>query len=148
KVGARGGSDSHQFQVGNGDTTICFARELTRDAILDAMRSNLCYFASRYPIDLRFSIEGSPMGSTIAGRTGMAASAVAATAWQTDLARIRLLRDGEVLDAADCDPATRARCDLASRLPEAPAGYYYVEILSSSGAALAISSPIWVTAAR
>jgi hypothetical protein len=148
KIGARGSSDSHYFQVGNNDKTMCFARELTREALLEAMRANLCYFIDRYPVTLKFSINGSPMGSEIRDDgSGIAVRATAETDWDTDLDHMTLIHDGKVALSVDCEDSAYAHCALSTFLLSGTSGYYYVSLSSYTGRRIAISSPIWVTTA-
>src|SRR5262249_33787354 len=95
RIGARGSSDQHHYEVGMNDKTICFARELTRPAILEAMRANLCYWVDAHPITLTFSVNGSPMGSEVVdGGDGVTIAASAVTERQTELDHIELIHDG------------------------------------------------------
>jgi len=145
RVGARGSSDSHHFEVGNSDKTICFAPALTRAAILDAMRANLCYWVNEHPVTMTFSINGAPMGADVTdGGGGLVVEAVAETAWQTELDHIELLHDGKVALRVDCEDNAYAHCALRTIILSDTSGYYYVAVSNETDARLAISSPIWV----
>lgn len=144
-VGARGSSDSHHFEVGSNDKTVCFAPELTRQAILSAMRSNLCYFIDRYPVDLRLSIGGVPMGGTVDdGGEGISVTATAHTEWETDFGYLELIHNGEVAEKHECRDPEYDDCALSEFFLSGTGGYWYVALTSYTGRRIAISSPIWV----
>jgi hypothetical protein len=145
RIGARGSSDSHHFEVGANDKTVCWAPELTREAILRAMRKNLCYFVDRFPVSLKFAINGAPMGAeVIDDGSGVSVRAVAATDWETDFDHMELIHDGEVALRADCEDWEYDDCELSTFLLSETGGYYYVSLSSLTERRLAISSPIWV----
>ncbi len=145
EVGARGSSDSHHFEVGINDKTVCFAPELTREAIQDAMRANLCYFVDRHPVDLRFSINGVPMGGTVRDEgAGLAVGAMAHSDWETDLAFLELIHGGEVAASHECRDSEYDDCDFSTFILSGGAGYYYVALSGTTGRRLAVSSPIWI----
>jgi len=145
QVGARGSSDSHHFEVGANDKTVCFATELTRAAIFGAMRANLCYFVDRHLVDLRFSINGVPMGGTVrADGSGLAVKAVAHSDWETDLAFLELIHDGKVAASHECRDAEYDDCNFETFILTEETGYYYVALAGSTGRRIAVSSPIWV----
>jgi hypothetical protein len=145
RIGIRGSSDSHHFEVGANDKTICFAPELTREAILEAMRENLCYFVDRYPVDLRFSINGVPMGGDLVDEgSGIAVTATAHSDWDTDFDHMELIHDGEVIQRTDCEDYEYDDCALSTFILSETGGYYYVALSSFSDRRIAVSSPIWV----
>ena len=149
RLGARGSSDSHHFEVGAADKTICWASALTRPAILDAMRANLCYYADRFPVALKFTINGAPMGSEIAAEgLGLAVSASAQSPWDTDCDHMELIHDGKVVVRKDCEDNEYDECAMSTLLLDGAPGYYYVALSSESGRRIAVSSPIWVGASR
>jgi len=149
RIGARGSSDSHHFEVGTNDKTICYARELSREAILEAMRANLCYFADLYPVTLKFSINGAPMGSdAIDGGSGLAVAASASTDWETDFDHMELIHDGKVIKRSECEDLEYDGCVLSAYVLSDTAGYYYVAVSNESGRRIAVSSPIWVRPGR
>ena len=149
RVGARGSSDSHHFEVGTNDKTICWAPELTREAILSAMRANLCYYADEFPVTLKLDVNGAPMGSSVVDQgTGLSIRATAHSDFQTEMDHIELIHDGEVLLRRDCEDAEYDDCALETYILSDTAGYYYVGLSGQSGRRLAISSPVWVRAAE
>ena len=148
RIGARGSSDSHAFTVGTNDKTICFAPELTRPAILDAMRRNLCYWVDRYPVDLRFSINGVPMGGDVTDTgSGLEIVATARTEWEAELTWMEVIHNGEVIEKHECADPEYDECALSMFVLTAEEGYYYAALSSPTGRRIAISSPIWVRSA-
>ncbi len=144
-VGARGSSDSHEHTVGIGDKTVCFAPELTREAILDAMRGNRCYYVDRYPVEVRFSINGTAMGGTVEDDgTGISVKAVAHSDWETDLDTMELIHQGKVAVSRECRDSEYDDCALETFILSDTGGYYYVALSGTTGRRLAITSPIWV----
>ncbi len=146
RVGARGSSDSHHFGVGISNKTICHASALTREAIFEAMRSNLCYYVDGFPVTLRVSMNGVPMGAEVFDDGGgITVVASASTEWQTDFHHMELIHDGESVIEAACEDPERDACALSTFIPSDTEGYYYVALVGASGTRLAISSPIWVS---
>lgn len=145
RIGARGSSDTHHYEVGARNKTACLAPELTRGAILDAMKANRCYFVLHHPIDLRFSINGVPMGGEVVGDgTGLAVRAVAHTDREADFGFLELIHDGEVVEKHECRDVEYDDCEMESYVLSGGSGYWYVALTSYSQRRLAISSPVWV----
>lgn len=145
RVGARGSSDSHLFEVGTNDKTVCFAGELTRPALLEAMKRNLCYYVDRHPVDLRFSINGVPMGGSLAdGGEGLRLAAEAHTRWEADFAWLEIVHNGETLVKHECQDLEYDDCEMETYILSGDDGYYYAALSSYTGRRIAVSSPIWV----
>jgi hypothetical protein len=145
RIGARGSSDSHHYEVGSNDKTICFAAELTRKALLDAMKKNLCYFVDRFPVTLEFSINGVPMGSEVVDEgAGLVVRATAHSDWDTDFDHMELIHNGEVALYVICEDWEYDDCALSTYILSETEGYYYVRLSSRTDRRIAISSPIWV----
>jgi hypothetical protein len=143
-VGAGGGSDSRKGIAGLFDRTVCWATEASRGPILDAIRARRCYWSAAGHLDLAFSIDGAPMGSTIEPAPATAWSIEAVSGSAPPFAGVELLRNGEVIAAAPCE--TASRCLLEGGVGEAWPGVYYAAIDGTDGARLAVSSPIRVLA--
>lgn len=148
RIGARGSSDSHRFGVGGNDKTMCFAKELSRPAILDAMKRNLCYYADEFPITLKFSINGVPMGGDVVDDgSGISVTVAATSEWEADFDHLELIHDGVVAQRTPCEDPEYLNCSMKSYIASGTAGYYYVALSNQNERRLAISSPIWVRAA-
>jgi hypothetical protein len=151
--------------------TECWASELTRPDLLDAMRAHRCYWA-RDGIQLRLTIEGAIMGSSLSSdavdpqqglRVRLLAESKAATPGMTEWTLMRgRVRTPPVAPApvslasavsacgAAEGAAASARCvkDLRVLLPGAKKaadyeGFYYV-ILRRGNREVAVSAPIWI----
>lgn len=139
-VGAGGGSGSRSGTAGLHDRTICWAGELTREAIIGAMRERRCYWSAAGHLDLRFSVDGQAMGTTAvaAGPTRWMASATSKDALEFD--RIEILRNGVVVDGASCSDVKHCFILGAAEAPEP--GLYHAAITARDGSRAAISSPV------
>ena len=171
------GSDMHfrptakRWGAGNARKTECWARDLTKADLLDAMRAHRCYWA-RDGIQLRLTIESAIMGSSLPSgavdpeqglrvrlhaetRTAKPAMAewilMRGTVRTTPVAPepVSLASAVSACSAAE-GAAASARCvkDVRVRLPGAKKaadyeGFYYV-ILRRGNREVAISAPIWV----
>ncbi|HZE88020.1 MAG TPA: hypothetical protein VE404_00665 [Verrucomicrobiae bacterium] len=141
-VGAAGGGNSRKGIAGESDRTICWAKEITRASLIDAMRARRCYFSAAGHLELAFSMNGAPMGASV--------EAVAPTSWSVSakgisspaFSSVELLRDGEVVASAPCASATR--CDLEGGVGAAWPGVWYAAVNGADGARLAVSSPVRV----
>ncbi|MBI3448319.1 MAG: hypothetical protein HY049_05315 [Acidobacteria bacterium] len=141
-VGAAGGGNSRKATAGETDRTICWAKDVTRESLIDAMRARRCYFSAAGHMELAFSIDGAPMGAEIEAASPTAWSVTARSVSAPAFSRIEILRDGAVVASAPCESATR--CDLEGGLGAAWPGLWYAAVDGADGARLAISSPVRV----
>jgi hypothetical protein len=150
RLGFIGSGDSHDGHPGLvqlagpvGGLAAIVTEDLTRAAVLEALRARRVYATSGARILLRFAVDGAPMGATIpVGQTEVPHQAVVQVLGTAPLARIDLIRSGEVVGQfRDVD----GNDTLASfEIPPLRAGeYVYVRVLQEDGA-LAWSSPIFV----
>ena len=66
KIGVIGGSDEHRRNPGlGGSLTGIWAKELTRESIIDALRSHRCYATMGRRVVLDFRVNAMPMGTTV-----------------------------------------------------------------------------------
>jgi len=143
-VGAAGGSDDRHGIAGKYDRTICWAPEVTRSSILDAIRARRCYWSAAGHLDLAFTVNGAAMGATAGAGTETSWSVVATNRTAPAFSTVEILKDGAVIASAPCESA--ARCSLAGGLGEAWPGVYYAAIDAADGGRLALSSPITIAA--
>ncbi len=139
-VGAGGGGDSRGGSAGEWDRTICWARELTRASILEAMRARRCYWSAAGSLELAFTLNGAPMGSEIPVAEVTAWSVTAENRTAPSFGYVEVLRDGEVVASAPCESASM--CFLEGGVGESGPGVYYAAVSASDGTRLAVSSPI------
>jgi len=146
-VGAVGGQDQHERMRGAtaSSWTVALARELTREAILEALSSRRTYSAGDRNLQLTLSVDGEDMGSQIARPAGMLNCLV--TVADPDesevIDRIDLLVDGRIVQTA--------RPKLAKYAWAVPVefgvGKHYCFVrVTQPGDHMTWSSPIWVSA--
>ncbi|MEW6071341.1 MAG: CehA/McbA family metallohydrolase [Planctomycetota bacterium] len=143
RTGFVGGSDTHEGRPAA--RTAVLARELTREAILDALRHRRCYAATNARIRLGFAIDGQPMGAEVAIRgTPRISVRVHGTC---RLAEVVVVRNGAPLrvfhPAGDSLVADFADDSFPGE------AYYYLRVIQADADAEgnpshAWSSPIWV----
>lgn len=154
RLGFVGGTDNHYGQPGTnrcpmggvdyhdrvtGGLTAVFAPDLTRDAILDALRARRCYTTTGARIIVEFSVDGVPMGSEITRAPGdvCVAASVHGTA---PIDRLEIIRDGQVVHRQPGEGRT-ARLEHAAHVDTG--SYFYLRVTQSDGQ-VAWSSPVWV----
>jgi hypothetical protein len=148
RLGFLGSGDSHDGHPGlahlaapTGGLAGILAEELTRAAVLAALRARRVYATSGPRIILRFALDDAPMGSTVRADPARTSSAVTVRVVGTaPIAEIDLVRSGRVVErvpAEDLEVAWTA--DVA---PLAAGEYVYVRVIQRDGG-LAWSSPIF-----
>lgn len=117
-----------------------WAKELTREAVWDALWRRHVYATTNVRIILRFHINGSRMGTEIEsdGRQQIAIEAHS----DVPIARVDVIRNGDTLKRMDPDTldVTWAVEDAFADRP----AWYYARLTRSDGE-MAWSSPIWVS---
>jgi hypothetical protein len=118
-----------------------WAPELTRAALFDAIKRRRCYGTTGARIVVRFSIDGSPMGSTItvAGPTVSAAVEVHGT---DELRSVEIVTAGRAVRSL---PLARGEASLLTtvELPAAAGSHYYLRVTQVDGER-AWTSPIFL----
>ncbi len=147
RFGLVGVSDDHRTDradplIGKGITG-CHAAELTRDALLGALRQRRCFATTGERIVADMEIEGAPMGAARTSRLGLAETAdirVTATAAPVT---IELVKNGVVIDQTTCESVDcEAEIEFVLRDPST---FVYARIEQSDGGR-AWTSPIWIDA--
>lgn len=159
RLGFVGGTDSHHAQPGRntcsmagvdfhdhvtGGLTAIIAPELTREAIMQALRERRCYATTGARIVLGFQVDGHGMGEEFTA----SASQITATArvlGTAPLAHLELVCNGRIV--LTCPGRGRA-LEITETLPltEDQTSYIYLRVTQSDGH-VAWSSPIWVAPA-
>lgn len=117
-----------------------WARELTREAIFDALWRRRVYATMNHRAWLRFSINGQPMGSELRADGRLSIHIEAAS--DCPIQRIALVRgDGD--DAQIHEPNELTASWQTTEPPPPSPTWYYVRLTRRDGL-LAWSSPIWV----
>lgn len=141
RMGFTGGSDSHQMEAGcEGGITCVLTRELTREAVFDAMRDRRCYASTGARIQLEFAVNGNPMGSEITVSKGETVEISLRVLACDGLKSVRVIKNGEVFCEA---PVTGRTASLYLNDTAEEDAYYYLRAEQEDGH-LAIASPVWV----
>jgi hypothetical protein len=150
QIGPVIGQDNHSPDWGthNSFRTAVLAKELTREAIIDAYENRRFYATENTELRLDFRCSGYPMGSSLPGVVPRLFTVEASTAPQGAFEQIRLFRDGVLLEtrAVSGNPVTATFEDPAY----SGESYYYVivtETADTDGNGRndeAVSSPIWL----
>ncbi len=165
RFGFVAGTDSHATMASGGGVepghidrfpglTAVFARDLSRQAVFEAMRSRHCYAASLERILLHGTVAGCRFGeASTLDRLPERPRIEMDVAARSDLRRIDVVRNGETIHSEAPD-GWRTRLvfedgDPAGAVATAASGrrwvYYYVRVTCSSGAQ-AWTSPVWFEA--
>lgn len=145
KTGFVGGSDTHDGKPSA--RTAVLARELTREAIFDALRHRRCYAITNARIALDFRIQGHWMGEEVELAPGEAPALSLHVEGTQPLAEVSILRNGVVW--VSLRPGERALSWQQVDDPLVGSAYYFVRVTQVDADAhgnpsRAWSSPIWV----
>jgi len=143
KTGFVGGTDTHEGRPAA--RTAVLAEELTREAILDALRHRRNYGVWNARIAVDFRISGHPMGTEVEVPK---APRISVRVNGTDqIAAVEIVRDGDVIRAVNPDRRS-ARLSFADR-GFGGSSYYYVRVTQvdtdeHGNPSRAWGSPVWV----
>ena len=115
------------------------AKELTREAIFDAIRNRRCYASTGVRAIIEFTINGAMLGSEI--RTGEERVIEVSVRAPFEIAKLDLVKNNQ--NHRSVEPGA-SRGSLSMVEPGSDdADYYYVRVTMADGH-MAWSSPIWV----
>ncbi len=151
-LGTTAGSDTHSARPGLSDwTRVCrtylggltaiFAPELTREAVWQALHDRRCYATTGNRSLLRFTVNGSPMGSEVTVEPGSPRHVSVTCQADGELEALTIFRSGQqwVHEAVSGESIDRTFEDTG----RAGSDCYYVRI-DLAGGEMVWSSPIWV----
>jgi len=119
-----------------------WAKELTREAVFQALYDRRVYATTNERVILRFSVNGEPMGSEMTAVEDKQSISVEAYS-DAPIRRIDLVKKGE--DLATHSPGEQAvRWTVEDSLPPGASTWYYARVTRTDGE-MAWSSPIWVS---
>lgn len=116
-----------------------WARELTREAVFEALWNRRVFGTTGRRIFLSFQIADSPMGSTIKGQGDFPVTVCAVS--QVPIVRLDLVKNGR--DFKSYSPGIREVNWELNIAPTGPSDSFYVRLLREDGE-MAWSSPIWI----
>lgn len=142
KTGAGGGFDEHEGTWGTAiDYRLCIlAPSLTRANLMDGLKTKRFFSTSDKNAKLYFEINGSVMGSTIAGGTYDVKIQASDGDGET-FTKMELLKNGDVFNTWNISTANP---DITYSVAASGGDYYYVVATESDGDR-AISSPVWIS---
>ena len=118
-----------------------FAPELTREAILDALRARHCYGTTAAKIFLDVRTDGHLMGEKIAKPAPKNVEVAIRAACPAEIARIDICRNNQFIYTNEPDGCD-AQLTFVDREPLAGRSYYYVRVIQEDEE-IAWSSPVW-----
>jgi hypothetical protein len=149
KLGFIGSSDGHDCMPGNSPWHIymngliaVYTKELTREAIFDAIKSRRCYATTNARILGYFNIDGLMSGSEFDCETNESINISASFYGTSDIEAADLVRNGEIIHTVKGDGSI-----LEFKLSDIPEkqghNYYYIRMKQKDGE-MAWLSPIFV----
>jgi len=127
---------------GQGKAAI-YAPELTREALLDALRERRCYGTTAARIFLDVRVNGHLMGEEIELKAGEPITVTASATGAGDIDRIELCRSNQFIYTRP-GKGRNAEFTFTDLKPLDGTSYYYVRVQQKDGE-LAWTSPVWVT---
>ena len=155
RLGMIGSGDEHAGHVGYGDwlrinssqhngLVAVYAKELTREAIWDALWNRRVYATTRARIILHFEINGHMMGSEIKVDTPAQERKISVSVEGTDIIdEVVLIKNNENYFVKKGEGKKSLSFDYTDSKPIKNGDYYYVRVVQKDGE-LAWSSPIWI----
>lgn len=153
KVGIIADSDAHRGDQGSplkDGVLACFreraglaafyAKELTREALFEAIKKRRCYGTTGPRIILKFAMDGHMMGEEYEAQ-GLPQISVEVIAPET-INKVEVLRNNQAIYSAACDSRNVRLNYVDSSVPKGTS-FYYTRVTQADGE-MAWSSPIWV----
>ncbi len=119
-----------------------YAKELTREALWQAMKVRRTYATTGARIVVEFSVGSAPMGSVIRRWPGGAARFHARVEGTADLAKVEILRNGDVIERIPGQGRSMS-WDWARNAQPGTSQWFYLRVTQVDGQ-MACSSPIWL----
>ena len=121
-----------------------YAPELTREAILDALRRRRCFGTTAARVFLDVRVDGHLMGEKLARPAGKAVEIKVAVRCPTDIGRIEVCRNNKFI-YTKAGKGRSAEFTFTDRAPLPGRSYYYVRVIQKDEE-IAWSSPVWLGA--
>ena len=128
-----------------GGLTAVLAKELTRDAVLEALRARRCYATTGPRFLLEFTVDGKPMGSELRVPRGHVAKAYGSLGSATRWTRVEIVGPEGPLGVLTPEPASADVVELRAETPpvEGPV-WLYLRGIDERGD-MAWSSPVYLS---
>jgi hypothetical protein len=139
RLGFLGVNDTHSCEPGLKAKTAVLAKELTREAVVDAIRQRRVYAVSRDRVAVWFEINGHPMGEEF--QTARPLQIALSAASSQPIARLEILKNNRVVWQRKIDAASGTLS--ATDVPGSSTAWYYGRVVLADGHR-AWASPIWV----
>ena len=160
-LGFAASSDSHDGHPGNAQSPMVkhhhifhhlgsglvgvLSKELTREAIYNAMYHRRCYATTGVPIVLQFEMNGVPMGGTLSSFPGTTKPKLEIGCIGTNgIEHIRIVKNGRVVKTIHCHGELTYHTEWEDTDRESSAACYYYVRLVQTDRESAWSSPIWI----
>jgi len=146
RLGFVGASDDHTRNdlflfLGSG-LTGCDVEELTRAAIIDALRHRRCYASNGTRVALRFDVGGTSMGGETSAPIGSAVTANVSAIAPTKPTAIEILANG--ISVARTEDCTSGTCSFSAPIPiNEEYNFIYAKVYEGP-TQRTWSSPVWV----
>ncbi|MEZ5063949.1 MAG: DUF3604 domain-containing protein [bacterium] len=125
-----------------GGLTAVLAKELTRPAILDALRAGRCYATTGERYLLEFTVDGAVMGSTLRVKKGHEAEVYGSLGSTTNWVRVEIVEPKGTLAVLTPDPGQADVVEITAKTPPvAEPTWVYLRGIDERGG-MAWSSPI------
>jgi len=121
-----------------------FAPELTREAILDALRERHCYGTTAAKIFLDVRVNGALMGERLPAAGGKPVEVKISVRCPGDIDRVEVCRNNEFIYTKEIAGRV-ADLTFVDEKPLDDFSYYYIRIIQKDGE-IAWSSPVWLGA--
>jgi trimeric autotransporter adhesin len=140
KVAPTGNNDNHSLSD-SGRRTVLVAESLTRGNLLSALRARRMYSSDDPNVEIAFVLNGSWMGSTVAGNAGTYTFNVAILD-DEPIHSVELVVNGTVA-AAQTPPAGTSQLTWNPALTVTADTYAYLKVTEADGQ-VALTAPIWI----
>jgi len=118
-----------------------YAPELSRTAILDALRARRCYGTTAAKIFLEVRVDGHFMGEKIAQPAGSTVAVETRVDCPGEIDRVEVCRNNQFIYMKN-NPGVKCQLTFVDRQPLPGRSYYYVRVMQKDGE-IAWSSPVW-----
>ena len=137
----------HRYFLGHpagSGRAVVLAKELTRNAVYDALKQRRCYATTGTPMGLYFSVNGHELGSIVKGGNEKSPAELKLIVKAVDnIKKIDIIKNGEIhLTLRDIESSGIETEIVDPQFESAEDSYYYVKVVQEDGE-MAWSSPVY-----